>query len=63
MRTHAARVPSVAAPVAATKPMRVHPAGRPILRASIRPKLEIGTVDDPLEHEADRVTAQLTPAA
>jgi hypothetical protein len=31
-----------------------------ILLASILPKLEIGTVDDPLEHEAARVTAQLT---
>ena len=59
MRTHAARAPAVAAPVSATKPMRAHPAVRAILRPPIQPKLEIGAVDDPLEHEADHVADQV----
>jgi hypothetical protein len=58
MRTHAPRVPSVVAPLAAMKPLRAHPAVRAILRGQpIQPKLKIGAVDDPLEREADRVAA------
>lgn len=59
MRTHVARVPAVAAPAAATKPVRAHPAVHAILHAPIQPKLKIGAVDDPLEHEADRVADQV----
>lgn len=59
MRTHAARAPTATAPVAATKPVRAHPALCAILRAPIRPKLKIGAVKDPLEHEADRIADQV----
>jgi hypothetical protein len=59
MRTHAARAPAVAAPVAAVKPVRAQPTVRAILRTPIQPKLEVGAVNDPLEHEADRVADQV----
>jgi hypothetical protein len=53
MRTHAARAPAVAAPVAAVKPVRAQPTVRAILRTPIQPKL------DPPEREADRVAEQV----
>ena len=58
MRTHAVRIASAAAPVAAGKPVRAHPAVRAILRPRIQPKLKIGGVDDAVEREADCVADQ-----
>jgi len=41
------------------KSMRAYPGVRAILRAPIQPKLKMGAVNDPLEHEADRIADQV----
>lgn len=58
MRTHAARTPSFAAPVAGARAPRAQPAVRAILRsATIQRQGKMGADSDPAEREPDHISS------